>query len=410
MFTLFLNKSTRSTVTTVLLLNKDLTTSSSYHCVKFDQGVGMRFTISREKLQEGLAAVGPSIPAKTTLPVLANILLETTERGIRLSGTDLDIAVSTEVSADVETPGAITIPAKKLSEIARELPPAPVKIAAMGEQRITLECGRSKFKLLGLPRDEFPTFPQVRFQESWRVRSGDLQKLISHTAFAVSTEESRPILNGVLWELRPERMRMVATNGHRLARMDLPISSAAAPGGDLIVPPKALEQVRRLFPAEEELEIAQGDNHLGFRSPFTAVFTRLIEGPYPNYEQVIPRDNDRIAISDKVALVSALKRMSVIASDQTHRIRLSFNSGLLRFSVQTPDLGEAQDELPIRFTGDQIDIGFNANYLLEILRYIPTEEVRLTLKAPERAATVEPEGWSDPASYLCLVMPLRLMD
>jgi DNA polymerase-3 subunit beta len=369
----------------------------------------MRFTISREKLQEGLAAVGPSVPSKTTLPVLANLLLETTERGIRLSGTDLDIAVSTEVSADVETVGAITIPAKKLSEIARELPPAPVKMAAVGEQRITLECGRSKFKLLGLPRDEFPTFPQVRFNESWRVRSGDLQKLISHTAFAVSTEESRPILNGVLWELRPERMRMVATNGHRLTRMDLPITSTGT-AGDLIVPPKALEQVRRLFPAEEDLEIAQGDNHLGFRSPFTAVFTRLIEGPYPNYEQVIPRDNDRVAISDKVALISALKRMSVIASDQTHRIRLSFNAGLLRFSVQTPDLGEAQDELPIRFTGDPIDIGFNANYLLEILRFMPTDEVRLTLKAPERAVTLEPEAWNDSASYLCLVMPLRLMD
>jgi len=370
----------------------------------------MRFTISREKLQEGLTAVAASIPAKTTLPVLANILVETTERGIRLSGTDLDIAVSTEVSADVETPGAITIPAKKLSEIARELPPAPVKIGAMGEQRITLECGRSRFKLLGLPRDEFPTFPQVRFQDSWRVRSGDLQKLISHTSFAVSTEESRPILNGVLWELRADRMRMVATNGHRLTRMDLPITSGNSPGGDLIIPPKALDQVRRLFPAEEELEIAQGDNHLGFRSPFTSVFTRLIEGPYPNYEQVIPRDNDRVAISDKVALISALKRMSVIASDQTHRIRLSFNAALLRFSVQTPDLGEAQDELPIRFTGDPIDIGFNANYLLEILRYIPTDEVRITLKAPERAVTVEPEAWSDPASYLCLVMPLRLMD
>lgn len=369
----------------------------------------MRFTISREKLQEGLTAVGPSVPNKTTLPVLANLLLETTERGIRLSGTDLDIAVSTEVSADVESSGAITIPAKKLTEIARELPPAPVKVAAVGEQRITLECGQSKFKLLGLPRDEFPTFPQVRFNESWRVRSGDLQKLISHTAFAVSSEESRPILNGVLWELRPDRMRMVATNGHRLTRMDLPVSSSGT-ASDLIVPPKALEQVRRLFPAEEELEIAQGDNHLGFRSPFTVVFTRLIEGPYPNYEQVIPRDNDRVAITDKVALTSALKRMSVIASDQTHRIRLSFNAGLLRFSVQTPDLGEAQDELPIRFTGDPIDIGFNANYLLEILRYMPTEEVRITLKAPERAATLEPEGWNDSASYLCLVMPLRLMD
>ena len=370
----------------------------------------MRFTISREKLQEGLTAVTATIPAKTTLPVLANILVETTDKGIRLSGTDLDIAVSTEVTADVEASGAITIPAKKLSEIARELPPSPVKIAAAGEQRVTLDCGRSHFKILGLPKDEFPSFPSVRFNESWRIRSGELQKLISHTSFAVSTEESRPILNGVLWELRPEMMRMVATNGHRLAKMELPIKTAAAPSSDLIVPPKALEQVRRLFPEDEELEIARGENHLGFRSPFTSVFTRLIEGPYPPYDQVIPRDNNRIAIADRTALMSALRRMSVIASDQTHRIRLSFNSALVRFSVQTPDLGEATDELPIRYTGDPFDIGFNANYLLEILRYIPTEEVKLTFKAPERAATLEPEGWSDPSTYLCLVMPLRLLD
>lgn len=370
----------------------------------------MRFTISREKLQEGLTAVAASIPTKTTLPVLANILVETTDKGIRLSGTDLDIAVSTEVAADVESAGAITIPAKKLSEIARELPPSPVRIAAAGEQRVTLDCGRAHFKILGLPRDEFPSFPAVKFAESWRVRSGDLQQLITHTSFAVSTEESRPILNGVLWELRPDAMRMVATNGHRLAKMELPIKSSGAPANDLIVPPKALEQIRRLFPADEELEIARGDNHLGFRSPFTAVFTRLIEGPYPPYDQVIPKDNNRIAIADKAALTSALKRMSVIASDQTHRIRLSFNAALLRFSVQTPDLGEATDELPIRYNGDPLDIGFNANYLLEILRYMPTDEVRLTFKAPERAATIEPEGWSEPGAYLCLVMPLRLLD
>ena len=370
----------------------------------------MRFTISREKLQEGLAAVTAAVPAKTTLPVLSNLLVETTERGIRLSATDLDIAVSTEVSADVETPGAITIPAKKLSEIARELPPSPVKVSASGEQRVTIECGRSRFKLLGLPRDEFPSFPTVRFNESWRVKSGELQKLISHVAFAVSTEESRPILNGVLWELREDRMRMVATNGHRLSKMEVPVESSSAPPGDLIVPPKALEQIKRLFPAEEELEIARGENHLGFRSPFTSVFTRLVEGPYPNYEQVIPKDNDRFCLCDKAALTSALKRMSVIASDQTHRIKMSFNTGMLKFSVTTPDLGEASDELPVNYNGDQLDIGFNATYLLEILRYMPTEQVRLTFKAPERAATIEPEGWDDPAKYLCLVMPLRLMD
>lgn len=370
----------------------------------------MRFTITREKLQEGLTAVAASIPAKTTLPVLANILLETTEKGIRLSGTDLDIAVSTEVAADVETSGAITIPAKKLSEIARELPPSPVKMASSGEQRMTLDCGRSHFRLLGLPKDEFPSFPNIKFNESWRVRSGELQKLISHTSFAVSTEESRPILNGVLWELRPEQMRMVATNGHRLAKMQLPIKSSGMPSADLIVPPKALEQIRRLFPADEELEIARGENHLGFRSPFTAVYTRLIEGPYPNYEQVIPKDNDKYAIADKGALISALKRMSVIASDQTHRIRMSFNAGMVKFSVQTPDLGDAQDELPVRYEGDQLDIGFNASYLLEILRFMPTDEIRLTFRAPERAATLEPEQWNDPAQYLCLVMPLRLVD
>ena len=292
----------------------------------------MRFTISREQLQEGLAAVAASIPAKTTLPVLANILVETTEKGIRISGTDLDIAVSTEVVADVESQGAITIPAKKLSEIARELPPSPVKIAAAGEQRVTLECGRSKFKLLGLPREEFPAFPQVAFDGASKTTARDLQKLVAHVAFAASTEESRPILNGVLWELRPDRMRMVATNGHRLAKMEIPIAAAGSQA-DLIVPPKALEQIRRLFPADEELEIARGENHLGFRSPFTAVYTRLIEGPYPNYEQVIPKDNDKELVVEKAPLTGAIRRMAIVASDQTHRIRLSVGGPMMKFSA-----------------------------------------------------------------------------
>ena len=368
----------------------------------------MRFTITREKLQEGLAAVTPAVPSKTTLPVLANLLIQTTDKGIRISGTDLDIAVSTEVTADVEAVGAITIPARKLSEIARELPAAPVRLSATGDQRVTLECGRSKFKLLGLPKSEFPSFPAINFDKALKIPSGDLQKLIGHTAFAASTEESRPILNGVLWELRPDAMRMVATNGHRLAKMEVPVSGAKK--ADLIIPPKALEQIRRLFAAEEELEVAQGENHLGFRSPFTSVYTRLIEGPYPSYDQVIPKDNDKVATLDRAALVGALKRMSVVASDQTHRIRLSFNTGMLKFSVSTPDLGEAQDEMPIRYDGDRMDIGFNAAYLLEILRYMPTDEVRMTFRAPERASTLEPDGWSDPAKYLCLLMPLRLVD
>ena len=371
----------------------------------------MKLTITREQLQEGLVAVAASVPAKTTLPILSNILLEANKEGIRLSGTDLDISVSTTVSASVDQEGAITLPARKLVEIVRELPSAAIRLTASGEQRVSIECGRSRFRLLGLPREEFPAFPNVKFEGGWRTSSRELQKLIGHVAFAASTEESRPILNGVLWELRPERMRMVATNGHRLARMDVPTSETqGASQADLIVPPKALEQIRRLFDTDETVEIARSENHLGFRTTATQIFTRLIEGPYPNYEQVIPRENDKVATADRSALTAALRRMSIVASDQTHRIRMAFANGSCKLSVQTPDLGEAQEELNVSYEGDPLEIGFNAAYLLEILKYIPTDEVRMTFKAPERAATCEPVGWDDPASYLALVMPLRLVD
>src|SRR5205823_1788457 len=194
--------------------------------------------------------VAAAIPAKTTLPVLANVLVEVTKQGLRLSGTDLDIAVSTTVPADVDAEGAVTLPAKKLVDIARELPSGPVRITAAGESRVGIECGRSKFKLLGLPRAEFPSFPAVKFDGAWTA--------------------------------------------------------------DLIVPPKALEQTRRLFAADDALEIARSDNHIGFRAGGTLVFSRLIEGPYPNYEQVIPRENDKVATVDKAAMAAALRRMSVV--------------------------------------------------------------------------------------------------
>jgi DNA polymerase-3 subunit beta len=368
----------------------------------------MKFTITREQLQEGLLAVASAVPTRTTLPVLANILVEATSDGVRLAGTDLDIAVSTVAAAEVDEDGAVTLPAKKLVEIVRDLPSAGIRVSTSGEQRVTLECGRARFKLLGIQKDEFPSFPPVDFGSSWKMTSGDLQKLISHVAFAASTEESRPILNGVLWELREQQMRMVATNGHRLARMDIPV--AGAESTDLIIPPKALEQIRRLFGPADELEVARSENHLGFRSGSTMVFTRLIEGPYPNYEQVIPRENDKTATVDKQTLAAAIRRVGVVASDQTRRVRLSFNGSTLKFSVNTPDLGEAQDEIQVAFDGEPLEIGFNASYLLELLKFMPTDEVRMSFKAPERAATVEPVGWDDPASYLCLVMPLRLVD
>ncbi len=372
----------------------------------------MKFTITRENLTQGLAAVGASVPTRTTLPVLSNILVEADAEGVRMSGTDLDIAVTLRVPAEVEEEGALTVPAKKLQELARELPEQPARVTVKGD-RLELTCGKAMFRLNGMPRDEFPAFPAVDFADSWTLGGTALSRLISHTSFAVSTEESRPILNGVLWQLADRDMRMVATNGHRLAKMSLPVEAAAgAPHADLIVPPKALAQVERLFNGDEDIEVARSENHLGFRQGGTQVYTRLIEGPYPNYEQVIPKDNDKHAIASKDALTQALRRMAVVASEQTHRVRLSFAGNAIRFTVETPDLGEAQEEMEIDYDGEPLDIGFNANYLLEVLRYMPTEDVKLSFKAPERAATVEPVGAEGdaPLEYICLVMPLRLLE
>ena len=367
----------------------------------------MKLSITREKLQRGLGAVSATIPTRTTLPVLSNILLRADGDSVQLCGTDLDISVKVAIDAEVEAEGAVTVPAKKFSEITRELEDAPVHLIADQDQ-IRIECGRSKFKLYGLPEGEFPTFPEVDFSESWKMSAEALQELISHTSFAASTEESRPILNGVLWQLRPESTTMVATNGHRLAMMTKHLHDAGAPEADLIVPPKALGQVQRLFDAEEQLEIARSANHLAFRSERRAVFTRLIEGPYPNFDQVIPKDNDKEVVASRAGLESAIRRMAVVASDQTHRVRLLFEPGALKFRVQTPDLGEAEDELAVDYDGESLEIGFNANYLLEVMRYMSDDDVKFSFKAPERAATLQPaEGGSD---YLCLVMPLRLLD
>lgn len=374
----------------------------------------MRFTITRENLQQGLAAVAGSIPTRTTLPVLSNILIEAEDGSVRMSGTDLDTAVSVRVAADVAEAGAITAPAKKLQEIARELP-GTVEFTTQGDS-IQISSGRTRYKLNGLPRDEFPAFPKVDFAESWRVTGQDLQRLITHVSFAASTEETRPILNGVLWQLGDGEMRMVATNGHRLAKMTLSVdgggagAATAAPPGDFIVHPKALGQVQRLFRADDSVEVGRSENHIGFRGENVQIYTRLIEGPYPNYEQVIPKDNDKTMVADKGALQAAVRRMAIVASDQTHRIRLSLGGPMLRFAVETPDVGTATEELQVEYDGDPLEIGFNAQYLLELLRYMPTDEVRMGFKAPERAATMQPIGNEDTPDYLCLVMPLRLLN
>lgn len=391
-------------------------------------------TISREKLQEAQATVAGAIPGKTTLPVLELVRIQATAHGFHFTATNLDLTVTTVVSAEVVAEGEVLIPGRKLTELAREFAPAPVRIRALGARgakaeagtgeagRVELRNGRSVFTLATLAPDEFPSVPTPGAEAPrFRVAAERLQRLVVPGAFAVATEESRPILGGVLLEVRHNTLHLVSTNGHRLVRVGTPVEGAKGRdaagvgphGRDLIVPPAALAQVARIFAPDETLELAVHDHHLTIRGRVTTLTTRLVEGPYPRYEQVMPKANPNTLAADKTDLVAVVKRMLVMASDQSHRLRLTLGQAggtELGVAVQTPDLGEASDAVPARYEGAPMDVGVNGQYLLEMLKHVPGERVVLTFGSPERAVTVEPEAQAADLTFEGVQMPLRLMD
>ncbi len=379
----------------------------------------LRFTISRSHLAEALSHVLKAVPTKMSLPVLGHVLVETTDRGVRFGATDLDVWVKHEIATDIEHPGAVTLPAKTLIDIVREMPDGPVQVIGEDGHRVRLVAGRARFKLVGLGHDEVPSEPTISFAAGWTMQAEQLQRLIRATTFAASDDPSRPILSGVLWQLRSHHLKMVATNGHRLALAELPAvgtagaigTSAARAERDLIVPPKALDILASVFGSDVSIEIATSGSHLTFRSSTTSVCTRLIEGPYPQYEAILPKDYDRHATIPSQELVAALKRMTIVASDRTHRIRMSLGGDTLRVSVQTPDVGEAHDDLAVQYAGEPFDMAFNAKYLIEVLHHLDAAAVRMTFKTSERAALFEPATLPEDGVRLqTLVMPLRITD
>ncbi len=370
----------------------------------------MKLTITRKNLQEAMTSAAATIPTKTTLPVLSNVLIQGEDDTVAISGTDLDVSIRVKVSADVIEPGSITVPGRTLQDLIRELPDEPVDLRLDGTQ-LEILCGRSRFLLLGLPAEEFPELPDVDFASGWRVSEEVLRILIRGTSFAASTQDARPILNGVFWRVKEGKMTMVATNGHRLAKMEATIGTdPEAESVQLIVPPAALAQVTRLFDGAAQVMVARKGNHLAFRSGYKEVYTRLIDGTYPNYDQVIPRDNDKIARIDKDALEAAARRMATVASDKTYRMKVKFKDDRMEFEVVTPDRGEAYDDLGIDYEGEPMAIGLSVRYLLEVLRHMPDGDIKFSFKTDEKAIILEPidSEWED--RYICLLMPLRLND
>ena len=350
------------------------------------------------------------VPSKSTLPILTNVLLEALEQKLKISATDLDMSITGSVECDVAKKGSTALPARILFEIVKELPETDLTIESVNS-RVELKISNGSYKIASVSADDFPKLPAVNTKKEIRVPAGDLTKMIRKTTFACSIDETRPALNGVLWQTKGDKMQMVATDGHRLAKAAVENSRLKGISEDIIVPPKVLNLIPKFIQDEEkEVGVIFGENNIIFNLGSTVLTSRLIEGPYPNFEQVIPSDNDksmRVGIGD---LGGAVRRVSILSNALTHQVKFGLKNATLTLSTSNADMGgEGVESLDCDFKGDPVEIGYNATYISEILNKIDGEEVVFEFSTPVSAGVMySPEVPKE--DFLCLVMPLRLAE
>ena len=369
----------------------------------------MKVRVNQEKISKVLGLVTGVVPTTSSIPVLSNLLLETEGDKIKISATDLDISVISRLECEVSKQGAITVAAKRFQEITRELPGDEVDLEVEGT-RITITSGRANFRMMGMGKDQFPKIADLEKEERITLKADALEAMIRRSVYSVAKDDTRPVLSGVLWELSPEGIGMVGTDGHRLSKMGLTGDFGIKDEMGVIIPPKALNQVVRLLGPEEEVGVSIDKAFVGFFVGDTTVYTRRIEGTFPNYQQVIPKDNANILVIDRGDLMSAARRVSLLADSKTHKIKMNLSKDRVKLTASTPDLGEAEEEVPATYSGEDMVIGYNASYVLDVLKTTESDDVRFELSTAVGASILKPATEPEGESYICLVMPLRLAD
>ncbi|MBI4430814.1 MAG: DNA polymerase III subunit beta [Candidatus Omnitrophica bacterium] len=366
----------------------------------------MKFTIPRSGLQRALSKVVGVIGSRATLPVLANVLLESEGKDtLSLVGTDLELGISTKTSADVSEEGSITVPAKRLHDIVRELPETTICFSVAKNHNITLETGRGQFKIMGLPKDDFPKLPEADETQPVEVDQSVLRECLNLTSFAISHDQTRYVLSGTLFVLRNGELRLIATDGRRLSFIKRQVDIPKNYEFEAIVPAKAVNELGKLLEGVGLVKIAPLKNQLAFEVGETRIVTRLIEGRFPNYEQVIPKEEKTKISLDREALLSAIRRAALLTSVDTQVIKLDVLGDKLLVSSRTPNVGESQEELGAKLSGREIAIGFNPQYLIDVLKNLNDDEIFLCLTDPDKSGVVK--GTSD--DYLYVVMPMQLV-
>ena len=368
----------------------------------------MEFRIAADELKKALHRAQGIVERKATMPILSNVLVTATKTGVTVTAFDLDIGIVSDHPAEVMKPGAVTVSAKTLFDIVSLIPDAHLTLKKLPNNYAEITSGAAHYKIVGMAPEEFPKLPKEESGHAVKLTGTTLLEMIKKSSYAISNDETRYILNGVFFEPREGgKVRMVATDGHRLALVERDLSGDFKLKSGVIIPRKGLFELKRLLDEAPEAECQLGfaENSAVFKKPGLSMVMRLIDGQFPEYQRVIPREGEKQVMVKRGQFYDALKRISLLSADKSSAVKLSLSENLLRITANNPELGEAKDDLEVAYRGPSLTIGFNARYILDVLQALETDEVTLELGDEHSPGVLHAPG---DKSYTAVVMPMRV--
>ncbi|MDA7882384.1 DNA polymerase III subunit beta [Akkermansiaceae bacterium] len=363
----------------------------------------MKFRISKEAFLDGLQQVQHVVSTRTTLPILSNVLIEADDDGLRLTTTDLDVGVSGVVKAEVSKPGSTTLPVKRLANIIRELPSAEIEVSVDGKNIASIRSGPSFFKIIGLPDNEFPPLADFHDAKEYKISQALLRNGLKKTSYAISTDETRYVLNGIFTSFKEGKLTLVATDGRRLAMVETDLEFPSSHETDFIVPTKAIQELQRHIGTEGDIMLRLSDNQVCFEVGSSIIVSKLIEGNYPNYRQVIPGESKERLTLSREQLLETTRRVSLLSSEKSNSVKMTFGHNQVDIMANSPDIGEANETLEVKYEGKEFSIAFNPEFLMAPLKSLEEEFVHLDLIDEMSPGVLRTED-----AFLYVLMPMRV--
>ena len=369
----------------------------------------MKFKISQEYFSETLQKHIPVIPTRTTLPILNSIKWDLSDGKLRMHSTDLEITLTTEIEVEVEQDGSVAVPARKLTEIIRELPQEEISVTVEDNFRIKVQGASGHYQIAGSDPEDFPEVPSGEMKEMFSISGEVFRQMIEKTSFAVSRDDMRPTLCGLFLQISQNDIRSVSTDGHRLSKFVFSDFQGGEDSFEAIIPVKALNLSAKNIHKETDIKVSISGNYVMIALNGDYLYSRLIEGKYPQYENVIPRSNEIFLSCGVEALTSAVRRVAIFSNSLTKQVRFVLGEGQMLITAEDVETGgEAEESMNIDYQGEEMTIGYNANYILDALRQIDSEEVKFLIGTPDSACILEPMEQSEESNFMMLLMPVRL--